>query len=108
MTAQGNIFLWTSYYDSGRIQKMDVLMALFAGASALAPGMVDKDARHCVPTEGPVGGREGPHICFCETNPPIFGDFSDATYTAHDSCDKKPSKNSVGSFFKTNPISGGK
>jgi hypothetical protein len=37
-------------------------MALFAGASALVPGMADKDAQQRVPAKVPVGGWEGAYI----------------------------------------------
>ncbi len=49
------------------------------------------------------GGDKTPPICFCETNPPFFEDFFDATATAEVACDRKVRRISVGSFSKTNP-----
>src|SRR5205823_361953 len=46
------------------------------------------------------------HLRFCETNPPFCAKIYVATSTASDSYDRNPQKNSVGSFWKTNPISG--
>jgi hypothetical protein len=51
-------------------------------------------------------GAEGAYICFCETNPPIFEEIYYATFSTQGCCVEKRVKNSVGSFWKTNPPGG--
>src|ERR1017187_992029 len=56
---------------------------------------------------GAVRYLGGAYIRFCETNPPFFGEIHDVTLVSYVGCGEKSLKNSVGSFWKTNPISRG-
>jgi hypothetical protein len=42
-------------------------------------------------------------MCFCETNPPFFGGISVVSGYEYISYSEKCRRNSVGSFWKTNP-----
>src|SRR5260221_6901769 len=48
----------------------------------------------------------GAYVCFCETNPPFFWRIYDVTFSIYGSCGGKAQINSVGSFWKTNPLLG--
>src|ERR1035437_1405801 len=53
---------------------------------------------------GAVRGLGWAPICFCETNPPFFWGSCDVTIFQCVCCGGESLENSVGSFWKTNPI----
>src|ERR1017187_5841142 len=77
------------------------------GLPALQKGPADGNAATRWRSFVPQGRKRPPHICFCETNPPFSGDFSDVTASECRGCDGNSREKSVGSFWKTNPILGG-
>jgi len=107
----------------------------FGGSRRQSPGLGTADAaewQHAVTTtakgyrrdawstrrQGIAGGTPAPLLAatdtrippirFCETNPPILECFFDAIVFRRDTYDGNMRENSVGSFWKTNPIPGGK
>src|SRR6266404_5682114 len=51
----------------------------------------------------PRGEGRKQNMCFCETNPPFFRGFFDATFNVRGTCGGNVRRNSVGSFSKTKP-----
>jgi hypothetical protein len=58
----------------------------------------------CVLWGRPIGGLCERNMPFYETNPPFFDEILDVTDYAAESYNGKCLENSVGSFWKTNPI----
>jgi hypothetical protein len=98
-------FFWTSYYDSCILCTMSIGTGYFAKGSVRQDGAKQERTRcgASLPRRSPKGKRV-PHICFYETNPPFFRDFSNATSSGYRTYDENLQRNSVGSFSKTNPL----